>query len=903
MSPRLWKEKASFLRPLLGWALIAVGGGLVGVAIHLLWQRQDAWHTPLYLWLTGLALFLLGSAWAGAISPSPAPDSDRCPRWVEGGLFLLLIGVGIFLRVYRLNTIPPGIFVDETNAAGDALRLLDGWPGSPFGVGWYETPLLYAYYMAGLFRLLGTTYMALKMASVLPAVLTLIAFYLVARFLFGPRVALVALAFFVFNRWHLTMSRWGWNEVAPPLFYLLSLAAFLYGERKGALWPFAGAGIMLGLGMYTYLASRLMALTLFLYLAYRALVEPRFLRRTWKGLLLFLLGYGLTFAPLLTTYAHDPFTLLNRSKQVSILNDMQAAYTPDHPLPRALAWTFHQLHLPTEISLTPLKRSVVKHLRMFFLEGDYNPRHNLPGEPMLDPITAGFFLLGLGRALWKWRDHRYGLLLLGLVIPLLGGVLTVVREAPQAYRTLGVLPSVVLLAGESSVALTTWLASRMRALLPPDRGFAWARWMPWGGLTLLLLLSGGLNLRTFQRWARDSRVWMAFSPMETAVAREVQAHLGTHRIYLSPTLYWGSPLRFLTYQRGAFSHPPFSMIQPVEDLPLAEPVTEDVLFILEPLYADLLELFTEYYPHIRAELVTGQGGIPLFVRVQVPREDLLAIQGLTVRYYDRSGRVIWEGRDRTLRHVWPRDFVNNIQPARVEWTGSVFVLRSGPYQMEAPGGQIWLDGVKWSAPRVLGRGLHALRVVQERPGSPGTESIRLRWRLEGRPWEDVPTYALFVVAPPDRGLWGMYFRGEKWEGPPLFARVDRTLLLAWADPEPMVGPFSVRWLGSLWVPRTGLYRFRVAADDGVRLWLDGKVVGESLRPDTMNQVEVQLRLEEGFHPVRVDYFQRGGAKTITFFWQPPGEPERVVPPHVLVPTPKGPDTRVLNFETVFGGGR
>lgn len=145
---------------------------------------------------------------------------------------------------------------------------------------------------------------------------------------------------------------------------------------------------------------------------------------------------------------------------------------------------------------------------------------------------------------------------------------------------------------------------------------------------------------------------------------------------------------------------------------------------------------------------------------------------------------------------------------------------------------------------------------------------------------------------PRKAYAGRIIRGPAWEGPPLFSRVDRTLFLAWIDPEPIAGPFSVTWKGWIVVPASGSYRFRIGADDGVRLWMDGQIVGESLRPNTVNQVQVTLSLQEGMHAVQVDYFQQGGAKTIAFYWQPPGHPETIIPPSRLIPAP--PDQALSN---------
>ena len=125
--------------------------------------------------------------------------------------------VAIFLRIYRLTTMPPGIFIDQTNGALDALAVLEGRQASPFGTSWYEIPTMYVYFMLGMFKLLGTTWAALVLASVVPAVLTVLAVYPLARTLFGVPSALAAMAFMAFNRWPVSYTHLRAHETVLDL--------------------------------------------------------------------------------------------------------------------------------------------------------------------------------------------------------------------------------------------------------------------------------------------------------------------------------------------------------------------------------------------------------------------------------------------------------------------------------------------------------------------------------------------------------------------------------------------------------------------------------------------------------------------------------------------------------------
>jgi hypothetical protein len=75
--------------------------------------------------------------------------------------------------------------------------------------------------------------------------------------------------------------------------------------------------------------------------------------------------------------------------------------------------------------------SITKHLLMFNFKGDGNGRHNLPGEPMLDPVMAVLGVLGLGLALIRFRRPANLFFLILLPVALAGGIFSVDFEAPN----------------------------------------------------------------------------------------------------------------------------------------------------------------------------------------------------------------------------------------------------------------------------------------------------------------------------------------------------------------------------------------------------------------------------------------------------------------------------------------
>ncbi|HIE52434.1 MAG TPA: hypothetical protein EYP85_11800 [Armatimonadetes bacterium] len=134
------------------------------------------------------------------------------------------------------------------------------------------------------------------------------------------------------------------------------------------------------------------------------------------------------------------------------------------------------------------------------------------------------------------------------------------------------------------------------------------------------------------------------------------------------------------------------------------------------------------------------------------------------------------------------------------------------------------------------------------------------------------------------GLVGLYFADEELTQP-IHRRVDAEINFWWEFaplPELPADHFAVRWTGLLEAPTGGCYVLATENDDGVRLWLDGRLmVDDWIRhPSAENRVEVDLAA--GWHLLRIEYFDALGAGTMRLLWQPPTAAElTLVPPERL----------------------
>ena len=134
---------------------------------------------------------------------------------------------------------------------------------------------------------------------------------------------------------------------------------------------------------------------------------------------------GLVAAPILVYFALHPEYFFSRSDQVSLFAPHRSQGDP----------------------LGTFLVNVWDHLLAFGFRGDPTWRHNYAGRPMLNPVEALFFWLGVGLAVWRWqRRPAYRLLLLWLCILILPAMLA--RDAPPTLvRMIGAAPAVYLLIG------------------------------------------------------------------------------------------------------------------------------------------------------------------------------------------------------------------------------------------------------------------------------------------------------------------------------------------------------------------------------------------------------------------------------------------------------------------------
>ena len=135
---------------------------------------------------------------------------------------VVLILLGTFLRFYRLNDIPPGLHYDiASNALLTNSIAFDGW--RPVFIGAFTgKEVLFFYWAALWFRLLGPSVFALRLAAALLGVLAIPATFFAVRAMFRHErrsgwLATLAALFLAASFMNVVWSRFGLRVIAEPV--------------------------------------------------------------------------------------------------------------------------------------------------------------------------------------------------------------------------------------------------------------------------------------------------------------------------------------------------------------------------------------------------------------------------------------------------------------------------------------------------------------------------------------------------------------------------------------------------------------------------------------------------------------------------------------------------------------
>jgi beta-glucosidase len=125
----------------------------------------------------------------------------------------------------------------------------------------------------------------------------------------------------------------------------------------------------------------------------------------------------------------------------------------------------------------------------------------------------------------------------------------------------------------------------------------------------------------------------------------------------------------------------------------------------------------------------------------------------------------------------------------------------------------------------------------------------------------------------EHGLRAEFFANKNLEGSPVLRRVDEAVNFDWGMSAPAPGipadDFSARWTGKIVPTTSGKYRLGAIADDGVRIYLDGKLIAEDWTEHAPTTVTGEVTLEAGkSYDLKMEYYESKIGAVAKLVWQP-----------------------------------
>ena len=343
-------------------------------------------------------------------------------------VFLSLLAVllaGFWLRVALLDTFPPGVSYDEGYNIMDGfhfartgrLPLQEDVGSEPFRpVAGAVSSLLF-----------GNSLWTYRYSSALAGLLSIAAAFWVCRQCFAEQPAsardlagLVAAIVMATALGHITISRSVYRAAPLAFCVAMTIGVTVKALRTNRWRDYVLSAAFAALGIYSYATALFVPAIYPLLALWSLLFERESLRRRTAGLLFCGLCLLLFTAPLIQNWLLQPQSIAARASDVGAIE-------------------------------RSTQRSIEAMLEQYFVQGDENPQYNVADAPLVSPLLAPLFALGIAALLMRiWRPVSLILLAL-LVLTALPTMLT--NEISQGLRMVGAFGVIPIVAGAGMLPL------------------------------------------------------------------------------------------------------------------------------------------------------------------------------------------------------------------------------------------------------------------------------------------------------------------------------------------------------------------------------------------------------------------------------------------------------------------
>ncbi|MEM8613620.1 MAG: PA14 domain-containing protein, partial [Cyanobacteria bacterium P01_H01_bin.105] len=304
--------------------------------------------------------------------------------------------------------------------------------------------------------------------------------------------------------------------------------------------------------------------------------------------------------------------------------------------------------------------------------------------------------------------------------------------------------------------------------------------------------------------------------------------------------------------------------------------------------------------------------------------------GLRADYYNNRDFTDFElaRTDATVDFDWGRgspDAAIDADTFSVRWTGQIEPRFSETYTFETrsdDGVRLWVNNeliieryydqapARHTGTITLEAGQrYDIRLDYYENG--GGATSELRWSSESQASEIIPQSQLYsaAVTTPDPpvepnppmvgtgdGLRADYYNNRDFTDLEL-TRTDATVDFDWGRGSPdaaiAADTYSIRWTGQVEPQFSETYTFQTSSDDGVRLWVNDKLIIDKFvdQPSTAHRGTIALEAGQRYD-IRLDYYENYGRASAELRWSSASQPLEIIPQSQLyssaVTTPEPP---------------
>jgi 4-amino-4-deoxy-L-arabinose transferase-like glycosyltransferase len=409
----------------------------------------------------------------------------QIPLWVEITALLIPLGLALFLRLWNLGDIPPGLHFDEAIDLKIGLDVANGARPMYVTEGWGREGLYY-YLVALVLQFVPYNPDALRVSAVICGIGVLVTAYFLGRIWHSRLTAWFTVTWLSFTFWPLSASRFGVRNIS--LAFMLGLVVWVlwrtWRSRKYLWQHFAIAGLLMGLTMYTYQPARF---TPFIFMAF-ALYLVLFHRDShWSNGRLWLIW--------LATFMMITLPLIIILNLNGSIETEQRAFTIE-PITQLL-----------DGNAQPILTNTLATLKVFTIRGDPLKSYNVPDRPIFVPSWTGlFFYIGLVLALRRWKQPVFAFVLLWLFFTLLPTVITI--SAPNFNRMVAAQVPIMFLAAFPMAELIHWVEAHQKK---------------WGIVLALFLIGVAFSSVAIATWHDYFDVWPNVYAKVHTLNREISA--------------------------------------------------------------------------------------------------------------------------------------------------------------------------------------------------------------------------------------------------------------------------------------------------------------------------------------------------------------------------------------------